>query len=109
MAIDRDDREERQARLEWMMGRTGGVFALLAVAAAALAAVAVTIAAAATVLIVGTAVAVAAFGARAVMTTVARPRRTPPPAALATIETTAVHPARVAVERDLARMDSDAG
>jgi hypothetical protein len=89
--------------------RTGGIFALLAVAAAGLVAVAVTIAAAATVLIVGTAVAAAALGARAVVTAFGRPRRVPPPTPRGTIETTVVYPARAAVERDLARMDSDAG
>jgi hypothetical protein len=91
--------------------RTGGIFALLTLAAVAFAAAVLTVAAAAAILIVALAVTAAAILGRAVLPTSWR-RHTVPPATpwpQETIETTAVNPAGSSDERDLLRIDSDKG
>jgi hypothetical protein len=91
--------------------RTGGMFALLTLAAVAFAATVLTVAAAAVILIVALTVTAVAFVGRAVLPTSWRYHAVPPatPWPQETIETTAVNPAGSSDERDLLRMDSDKG
>jgi len=91
--------------------RTGGMFALLTLAAVAFAATVLTVAAATVILIVALTVTAVAFVGRAVLPRSWRyhavRRATPWPQE--TIETTAVNPAGASDEGDLLRMDSDKG
>jgi hypothetical protein len=91
--------------------RTGGMFALLMLAAVAFAAAVVTVAAAAAILIVALAVTAAALLARAVLPTSWRYHTVPPATQWPheTIEPTAVNPAGSSDERDLLRIDSEKG
>ena len=92
--------------------KTGGVFALITLAAVAIAATVLTIAVAATLLIAAVAIAAAALVVRAVLPAAWRRRRARPPTPWphATIEATAVNPtAGSSDERDLGRLDSDQG
>jgi hypothetical protein len=91
--------------------RTGGMFALLTLAAVAFAAAVLTAAAAAAILIVALAIATAALLARAVLPRSWR-RQTVPPAThwpQETIDATVVNPTGSSDERDRLRMDSDKG
>ena len=91
--------------------RTGGIFALLTLAAVAFAATVLTIAVAATMLIVALGTAAAVLLARAVLPTSWRHHTVPPPTPWPhqTIEATVVNPTGSSDERDLLRMDSDKG
>jgi hypothetical protein len=91
--------------------RTGGMFALLTLAAAAFAAAVLTVAAAAVILIVALAIATAAVLVRAVLPRSWRHQTVPSATTWPqeTIDATVVHPDGSSDERDLRRMDSDKG
>jgi hypothetical protein len=91
--------------------RTGGIFALLTLAAVAFAATVLTIAVAATMLIVALGTAATVLLARAVLPTSWRHHTVPPstPRPHDTIEATVVNPTGSSDEQDLLRMDSDKG
>ena len=91
--------------------RTGGMFALLTLAAVAFAAAVLTLAVAATILIVALAGSAIALLARAVRPTSWRHHTVPPATRWPqeTIEATVVNPTSSSDERDLLRMDSDKG
>ena len=91
--------------------RTGGMFALLVLAAVAFGAALLTVTAAAAILIVALAVATAGLLARAVLPRSWRRQAVPPATTWPqeTIDATVVNPTDPSDERDRLRIDSDKG
>lgn len=91
--------------------RTGGIFALFALAACVFVATVLTVAVAATLVVVAVGAAAAVLLARAMLPASWLHRAVPPPTPWPhdTIEATVVNPEGSSDERDLLRMDSDKG
>lgn len=111
MGLERDQRQAASPPQQLVSGRTGGIFALLTLAAVAFAAAVLTTAVAATMLILALAIAATVLLARAVLSGSWRHHALPPPTTWPqeTIEATVVNPTGSSDERDLLRMDSDKG